>query len=669
MPEHSDPALHIGGADTDLAGAYSRWEDAAAAVLAKASRIPVDELSDSAESLLSTPTRGGGAIRPLYTRKDETSEPGVPGHFPFVRGADPHRDVVQGWRVTERFGDATGGESVDAAAVNADLLDAMGSGTSGLWLRVGADQAHSTISVDNLADVLDGVYLDLIPVTLDAGTDGIAAARAFLDLHTKAAAAPMAAPPTLATTTSFGFSPLTAAFSGRPDVSAQAAAEFTATTNLPVGVRAFRVDGTDFATAGADNALELGLVVAAAVTHLRALTAAGLSMTQAFDHIGFAVAVDDDQFAAIAKLRALRRMWARVANVSGVPQSGSAPTHAVTDLAMYSQRDPWVNMLRTTLAAFGAGVGGADQVTVFGYDAALPLEARTSSAAFSRRIARNTQLLLLEESNIGRVLDPAGGSWFVESLTDDLAAAAWTVFTETEAQGGYRTALDSGWIAERVGTSLAAREVEVAHRRTSVTGVNEFPNLDERALGANMADRTDLPTATPRLARTARAFESLRDRSDAHLQRSGARPTVALLPLGSIAEHNARTSFVANLLASGGIATTNPGPLQVDDIAATSPVGPVAVICGAAKRYADEAVAALAAARQAGFSTVLLAGPDREWPDGATDSDKPDGFLKVGIDAIATLTNILDQLQPATGEAATLSPTETMNTAESGVTA
>ncbi|NMO00381.1 methylmalonyl-CoA mutase [Gordonia sp. TBRC 11910] len=645
---------------------YEKWSASAAQVLAKSKRVDVDQLSGSPDELLAVRTRDDLVINPLYTRRHETAEPGLPGSFPFVRGADAVRDVVQGWRVTERHGD----DASAAADVNEAILDAFNSGASGLWLRVGGGVTPAT-----LADVFAGVYLDLVPVTLDAGADGIAAAAAFLDVKAASANAPQAVTPTVATIASLGFSPLTAAYSGRADVDETEATAFAAKTVSALdGIRTFRVDGTDFATAGATDAQELGYLVAAALTHVRDLIAAGLTASEALRQITFAVSVGDDQFGVIAKLRALRKAWSRVAQVLGAPDDGAAVIHAVTDLSMLTQRDPWVNMLRTTVAAFGAGVGGADQVTVLGYDAAIPAAQRTSKATFSRRIARNTQLLLLEESNVGRVLDPAGGSWFVESLTDDLAAAAWTVLQTVERAGGYRKALVDNLIAEQIDAARAARDTDVAHRRTSVTGVNEFPNLGERLLDA-AASSTDLELATPRLSRVAQAFEALRDRSDAMLAATGTRPSIALAPLGSVAEHNGRTTFVANLLAAGGIATINPGPVTADSVTAETPI---VVICGTKARYADDGPALLAALRAAGAQRVLLAGPLSEWPaaergesdtaagsasergesdtaagsasergESDTAGDKPDGSLRVGIDAVGTLTDLLDQLAGA----------------------
>ncbi|OOK76971.1 methylmalonyl-CoA mutase family protein [Mycobacterium kansasii] len=179
----------------------------------------------------------------------------------------------------------------------------------------------------------------------------------------------------------------------------------------------------------------------------------------------------------LAKMRAARQLWARVAEVAGDPDGGAVTVHAETSLPMMTQRDPWVNMLRCTLAAFGAGVGGADTVLVHPFDVAIPGGFPGTPNSFARRIARNTQLLLLEESHVGRVLDPAGGSWFVEDLTEQLAQEAWRHFQAIEAHGGFVAAHD--YLAGRIAEVAARRTDDIAHRRLAITGVNEFPNLDE----------------------------------------------------------------------------------------------------------------------------------------------------------------------------------------------
>jgi methylmalonyl-CoA mutase len=287
---------------------------------------------------------------------------------------------------------------------------------------------------------------------------------------------------------------------------------------------------------------------------------------------------------------------------------------------MMAQRDPWVNMLRTTLAAFSAGVGGADTVLVHPFDVAIPGGFPGTPASFARRIARNTQLLLLEESHIGEVLDPAGGSWFVEDLTNQLAEQAWKHLQDIESRDGFEASRE--YVADQIGEVAAGRTDDVAHRRTAITGVNEYPNLAE----------PPLPQGDPLapIVRYAAAFETLRERSDAFLEKTGARPRVLLLPLGPLAEHNIRTTFATNLLASGGIEAVT------DADGAT-----VAVICGTDARYASEASAAVDAARQAGVTHVLLAGPEKAVAEA---DSKPDGYVTAKINAVEVLSDLLTRL-------------------------
>lgn len=338
---------------------------------------------------------------------------------------------------------------------------------------------------------------------------------------------------------------------------------------------------------------------------------------------------------AIAKFRALRELWGRVAETLGHRDSGAARVHAVTSLPMMTQRDPWVNMLRTTVAAFGAGVGGADTVQVMPFDVAMPGGFPGMSAEFARRMARNTQLLLLEESHLGRVLDAAGGSWYVETLTETLAARAWSHFRDIESRGGFQNARDH--ITEQIEEVRARRIDDIAHRRRSVTGVNEFPNLGEPPI-------PQAPASTG-VARYAAAFEVLRDRSDAHLERAGARPRVLLLPLGPLAENNVRATFAANLLASGGIEAINPGSLDADGVGAAlrDADATVAVICGTDARYRSEVKEVVAAARSAGIDQVLLAGPEKAVADIPVEC-RPDGYLTATSNAVEALSALLSRL-------------------------
>jgi methylmalonyl-CoA mutase len=491
------------------------------------------------------------------------------------------------------------------------------------------------VTSDQLEDVLEGVYLSMAPVILDAGADYSAASDVMLALAARVE------PDQRATLSiDLGGDPLTASLSDRPAPALDEVVTVAKQAVRDPGVRAITVDGPAFHNLGANATWELAGTVAAGVAYLRLLTESGLSVGEALRQISFRLAADDDQFVTLAKMRAVRQLWARVAEVVGDPEGGAALVHAETSLPMMTQRDPWVNMLRCTLAAFGAGVGGADTVLVLPFDVAIPGGFPGTARSFARRIARNTQLLLLEESHVGRVLDPAGGSWFVEDLTEQLARRAWENFQAVEAHGGFVDA--RGFVAEQIAEIAARRADDIAHRRIAITGVNEFPNLAEPALP--QGDSPATPLAAGNIQRYAAAFEALRDRSDAFLARSGSRPRALLLPLGPLAEHNIRATFAVNLLASGGVEAINPGTVDVAGVAAAvadagSPG--VTVICGTDQRYQDEAAGVVEAAKSAGVTRVYLAGPEKAVADA---EHSPDEFLTAKINVVEALSNLLTRL-------------------------
>ncbi|UGT55580.1 methylmalonyl-CoA mutase family protein [Nocardia asteroides] len=603
---------------------YAAWRKGVAGVLAKARRVEASELPAEPEHLLDETTYDGLTIAPLYTRRDELPEQPLPGAFPYVRGGTATRDPQRGWFVSAFAGTA------DAEATNRTVLSGLENGVSAVALGAGA----YGVAVEDIPVALRGLLFELAPLTLVAGKDTAeAAARVFevLDGYELADRAQIRV--------GLGAAPLTSGFTGADDLDeAGAVALAQRAVARPETVRAITVDGIAFHNAGAADAQEVGAAIAAGLAYLRALTAAGVDIADALGQLEFRFAATDDQFATIVKFRAARRLWARVAQVCGAPAFGAAPQHAVTSAAMMTQRDPWVNLLRTTLAAFGAGVGGADSVTVLPFDSALPAGELGVSQSFSERMARNIQLLLLEESRLGHVQDPAAGSWYVDALTDELAAKAWEFMQELEAAGGYQAALSAGLLAERIAETAAARGADVAHRKTAVTGVNEFPNLAEPPL-------SEQARAEASAVRYGAAFEALRNRSDAYLAAHGARPKALIVPLGPVAEHNARTIFTANVLASGGIESVNPGPLAVDGIAAAAADSGarIAVLCGADKRYGEEAGAAVDALRGAGIDTVLLAGPEKS-VERYSGTQRPDGYLTLRIDAVAVLSQLLEKV-------------------------
>ncbi|QNI06752.1 methylmalonyl-CoA mutase small subunit [Mycobacterium kubicae] len=611
----------------DLEQVRGRWRSAVAGVLAKSSRKDPEELGEQPEQLLETRTYEGFAVRALYTAFDELPEQPLPGEWPYVRGGDARRDVNAGWKVAEAY-PVMGTAAADA---NAALLGALGDGVSALLIRVGG----SGVPPEQLDALLNGVYLELAPIILDSGADFAAASDVMVAL-----AARLEPDQRATLSIDLGGDPLTAALSGRPAPSVEEVVAIATQVADNHGIRAITVDGPSFHNLGANAAWELAATIGAAVSYVRLLTESGLSVSQAFRQISFRLAADDDQFMTIAKMRAARQLWARVAEVAGDADGGAVHIHAETSLPMMTQRDPWVNMLRTTLAAFGAGVGGADTVLVFPFDVAIPGGFPGVAASFARRMARNVQLLLLEESHVGQVLDPGGGSWFVEDLTEELAQHAWQHFQDIEARGGFADARD--YVAGQITEIAARRADDIAHRRTAITGVNEFPNLTEPPRAQD--DSTNSLNRVGNLVRYATQFEALRDRSDVYLARTGARPQVLLLPLGPLAEHNIRTTFASNLLASGGIEAINPGPVDADDVGnavkeAQSPS--VAVVCGTDKRYQEEAAGVVRAARAAGISRIYLAGPEKAIGDA---SDRPDDYLTAKINAVQALSDLLTRL-------------------------
>jgi methylmalonyl-CoA mutase len=384
--------------------------------------------------------------------------------------------------------------------------------------------------------------------------------------------------------------------------------------------------------AGAHAGQELAIGLATGVAYLRAMTAAGLSVSEATRQIAFSVPVGSDLFMEIAKLRALRQCWSQVvAACGGSGDDQNAHVHAFTSTRTKAQRDPWVNMLRETTEAFAAAVGGADAITTAGFDRVLG-----PSDDFARRIGENVQVILDEEAHVTQVADPAGGSYYVEKLTDALAERGWQLFQKIEAEGGMADGLMSGRIAALLDDTAKARAANIAKRKQAITGVSEFAHVTEEpvvrtspdwqaidkarqsalasgssddavakpldaaraagirtragavacvdkaievaAQGANLGQLAcalagqDGPTrVTPLpIRRDAAAFEALRDKADAIAKQTGARPAVFLANLGPIPQHKARSQFASGFVAAGGFTAIDNDGFDTADKAAAA---------------------------------------------------------------------------------------------------
>ena len=402
--------------------------------------------------------------------------------------------------------------------------------------------------------------------------------------------------------------------------------------------RALIVDTLAYDDAGAGDVAVLAYAIATGIAYVRALDAAGVAPATSFGQVVFRVPATADQFTTISRLRALRRLWARVGEVLDVPEADrGAMQHAVTSLRMITRDDPYVNLLRGTIATFAAAVGGAEIVTTLPFDTAhgLPTD-------FSRRLARNTQLLASEESHVGRVTDPAGGAWFVESLTDQLAAKAWALVQSIEASGGMPAALADGSVAATIAADNAERAKRLATRKQPITGVSMFPQASEPTVDAK--PRPEAPARGGlKPLRDSQMFEDLRDRVHA-----AGRPPVFLACLGARRDFGGREQFTSNLLLVGGFATPkSEGGTPEEIVAQVREAGAdMVILCSSAKVYAAQAMAVAQALKDAGVATVFIAGRKAEVADDAVDS-LIDGAVFDGMDVVAFSHAALDGLEAA----------------------
>lgn len=588
----------------------NEWAELAAGVVNKSRPDDAKVDGDGARALLTTELPGGVSIDPIYWPQQGTAL-GLPGAMPFTRGRGP-RDPNLPWDLRQLHDDP------DAAVSRKAVLDDLEHGVSSVWLHVGADG----IAAADVPEVLTDLMADLAPVAVSSLDDQSAAAAALV-----AAWEAKGVDPTVVRG-SLGHDPIgqVATVGGSPDLAPLAAAVATCTDRF-TGVRAITVDSRVHHDAGASDQDEIALALSTALDYVRHLSEAGVEPAEAFRRIDFRVSATADQFVTIAKLRALRRTWARVGEVLEVPEADrGAWIHAVTSWRMQTCTDPWVNLLRDTIACFAAAAGGADAITVLPYDHALGLP-----TAFSRRVARNTQSLLASESNVARVADPAGGSAYVETLTDELAREAWAWFGQLDAAGGAAAGLASGAIAKRLAATRTERDAALATRALPVTGTSTFPLAGEKLL-ERTARAPIAGEGLPR-RRDSEIFETLRARS------AQGDVSVSVLALGPAREHTARLTFITNLLGVAGIRAEVIEVAGPDDLASAAKGAPVAILASSKKGYEALAASSVSTLRDGGVGRVLVAGSTREVGEVTVD-----GEIRDGIDIVAFLDDLLDTL-------------------------
>jgi methylmalonyl-CoA mutase len=574
----------------------------------------------------------GGAYERLLTRSEDGFD--IAPLYPRAQGPRAGRGE-RPWRILARVdhpeADVASAQAVEDLEGGADGLEIIFAGglcAYGYGLRASDPSAIDLLFRDIL---LEGARLEL-----DPGPAGEGAAR---NVAAYAARQGLAAKADIA----FGLDPigLLAAY-GRGGDWCETSRAFTAFAR-DLLVQGFRgpflaADGRIVHAAGGSASQELAYLVSAALLYLRALEANGLHLAAADQAIGFRATADADEFVSLVKFRALRLLWSRVREACAL---AAAPmrVHASSGWRNTTTRDPYVNVLRGAMAAFAAGLGGADSVTVLPFTQAIGLP-----DSFARRVARNSQLILLEESNLGLVEDPAAGSGAFEALTHALCEKSWAAFQKIETEGGLLASLERGELQADVAEVASGRARDVARRKAAITGVSDFPNLDEIKVETLNAPKPSfscegviriVPLTVSRLAEP---FEALREASDAILAATGARPKIFLANLGPIAAYTARTTFAKSFFEAGGLDVVSiDGFLDIDALRANlkGAGARLACLCSSEEIYAAEAEAVARALASLGVRVWLAGRPgarEQAWREAGIEQ-----FIFVGCDALAAL--------------------------------
>lgn len=642
----------------------------------------------SFDKRLVSQTLDGIRVDPLYLQSSTPS--GFPGVSDFTRGARALPRTDEAWEIRQDFAHP------DAKSSNEQMLRDLERGVSGIGVVLdrgfssGIDEASSCgtpiRSLDDVRSLLEGVHLNMVRVAFNPGVNAhsIAALLAEYVAGSKTTLADLSG--------TLGYDPYGQLLrEGSMSLGREAIFDLGADlaswcrTHAPQ-LRAIRVDARRYSELGGSEAQELAWGLAEGIEWMRELMARGLSADDAARSLEFSFAAGRDIFIELARLRSARQLWARALEAIGVSEELRAmEMHVRSATATLSRRDPWVNMLRVTGHCFSAALAGASSITTAAYDEALAI-----SIEFGRRIARNTQLILRDESHLGKVLDPAGGSYYLESLTEAYRDKAWAGMQAVEAAGGLLRFITSGTLNSETQAVMSEREKRIARRKMPLTGVSEFPNLHEKpidtpvaspvapqrgqtgapatsgALKAGVFDGSvveaarkdiagralssailcalfgmegELTAPAMRPVRYSASWEAMRDASDAHVAAGNARPEVFLANLGRIPEHRARAMFAQNLLQAGGIeAPNNDGAESIAELveAFRSSGAPAACICSTDARYAESAAELARALKAAGAQRVLLAGRPGELEDALREAGV-DGFMFVGCDALSVV--------------------------------
>lgn len=560
-------------------------------------------------------TDEGFNVQPLYRGvdiKDFKTIDSLPGEYPYVRGTRTNND----WQARQEI------DAADVKEANAKALDVLNKGITSLGFKL-----HDDFNLDVL---LDGIYTDIAQVNFAVCPNKVVEFAKVLVayLEKKGTADKFVG--------SIDFNPYKATFKKGKKFEgiAEVAAELLKVVAPVKGLRVLSVNSEMLSNAGAYIYQELGYALSWGNEWMAQLTDAGFSADEVASRIKFNMGISTIYFMELAKFRAARMLWAQIVKQYN-PQCDCVckmVVHATTSRYSQTMFDSYVNMLRSQTQAMSAALASVDEITVTPFDAPYK-----KSDEFSERIARNQQLLLKEESHLDKVVDPAGGSYYIEELTMSLAQVAWKLFLETEDKGGFKAAVESYDVTNAVNASANARFDKVAKRREQLLGTNQFPNFTEvsdgkKALTCCCACACEMEESAPVLnnKRLASQFEDLRQATENAVHT----PVVFMLTIGNLAMRLARAQFSDNFFGCAGYKLIdNNGFNTVEEgvEAAVAANADVVVLCSSDAEYPELIPGAIKALN--GRAEFVLAGPE-------TDEFKALGvtnFINVRTNVLSTL--------------------------------
>lgn len=624
----------------------------------------------------------GIPIRPLYTSTSASLGARWPDSPPYTRGSGVLARRQAGWDLCQVY------DLAELSFVKERIKQDVSRGVNSVWLRIrdGQDFGLAVDDLPGLESVLSSIDLKAVPVVLDGGKY---AWPLFCALNKIAKDQNLAADELSG---AVHFDPLSdllghGSLKGESIALDDLSHALKLRPTLCPALNLLSISSLGLHNAGASGAQELGFTLSSLVYYLRAMEARGLAPEEVVPAARVSLGLGRDMFREIAKTRALRALWSRVLELCGVaPELGAVHIHGVSSGTTQSQRDPWVNMLRSTSEAFAGTVAGVDTLTILPFDRSLG-----APSSLGYRMAGNLQILLSEEAHLGRVADPAGGSWFIEELTKSICEKAWSFFQCIEAKGGVVKALSQGFIGGEIAKVVATRRKAISRRKAAIVGVSEFPEsgpLEQRAIPNERPKSTveTLPKAEATLSvdseerylgtvrsleaqssfhslfcarrlgeevemtpippfKWAADWEALRAKSDQIFNSSGTRPRVYLAKIGALRDYKARAAFAERFFVAGGfeIADENcagePGKCVAEFQSISEGQSMGIVLCGGDNDYSKSAAEWAKAFASVNPAFIALAGRggenEEKWRDAGIAP-----FIHIGCDGIEILTEL-----------------------------